>query len=128
MLGLVLTHGRLAAEFRAALEHVVGLQQQFETVSITPNDDIWQRRKDIITAVEKGDSGDNAVVLTDMCGGVPSNLAISIMNATHTEIVAGINLPMLIKLESICNPAIWKRPGPRPRKLDANIFVSRATS
>ena len=102
MIGLVLvTHGHLANEFRAALEHVVGPQKQVETVSIGPDDDIEQRRKDIIAAVTKVDVGDGVVILTDMFGGTPSNLAISVMNEAKVDVVAGINLPMLIKLTSV---------------------------
>lgn len=102
MIGMVLvTHGHLATEFRAALEHVVGPQKQIATVSIGPEDDMEQRRKDILEAVEGVDAGDGVVVLTDMFGGTPSNLAISVMNGGHIEVVAGINLPMLIKLASV---------------------------
>jgi PTS system mannose-specific IIA component len=102
MIGMVLvTHGHLATEFRAAMEHVVGPQKQVETVSIGPDDDIEQRRKDIVAAVGQVDSGSGVVVLTDMFGGTPSNLAISVMNGAHVEVVAGINLPMLIKLASV---------------------------
>ena len=102
MIGMVLvTHGHLATEFRAALEHVVGPQKQIATVSIGPEDDMEQRRKDILEAVKDVDAGDGVVVLTDMFGGTPSNLAISVMNGGHIEVVAGINLPMLIKLASV---------------------------
>ncbi|MDJ1160146.1 PTS sugar transporter subunit IIA [Chelatococcus sp. SYSU_G07232] len=102
MIGLVLvTHGCLATEFRAALEHVVGPQKQIETVTIGPEDDMESRRKDIVDAVGRVDSGDGVVVLTDMFGGTPSNLAISVMNGRKVEVVAGINLPMLIKLASV---------------------------
>ncbi len=102
MIGMVLvTHGHLATEFRAALEHVVGPQKQIATVSIGADDDMEQRRKDILDAVKEVDAGDGVVVLTDMFGGTPSNLAISVMNGGHIEVVAGINLPMLIKLASV---------------------------
>ena len=102
MIGLVLvTHGRLAVEFRAALEHVVGHQQQIETVSIGPDDDIERRRQDILDAVAEVDTGAGVILLTDMFGGTPSNLAISIMEPGTVEVVAGVNLPMLIKLASI---------------------------
>jgi len=102
MIGMVLvTHGHLATEFRSALEHVVGPQKQVATISIGPEDDMEQRRKDIVDAVGNVDSGDGVVVLTDMFGGTPSNLAISVMNGAHVEVVAGINLPMLIKLASV---------------------------
>jgi len=101
MIGMVLvTHGCLATEFRAALEHVVGPQKQIETVTIGPDDDMEQRRRDIIEAVKTVDSGKGVVVLTDMFGGTPSNLAISVMNGGSVEVVAGVNLPMLIKLAS----------------------------
>ena len=102
MIGMVLvTHGRLAIEFRAAMEHVVGPQQQVETITIGPEDDMDQRRSDIMAAVRTVDTGDGVVILTDMFGGTPSNLAISVMNGGRTEVVAGINLPMLIKLASV---------------------------
>ena len=102
MIGMVLvTHGHLATEFRAALEHVVGPQRQIATVSIGAEDDMEERRRDILTAVKQVDHGMGVVVLTDMFGGTPSNLAISVMNGGHVEVVAGINLPMLIKLASI---------------------------
>jgi mannose PTS system EIIA component len=102
MIGIVLvTHGRLAAEFRAALEHVVGPQKQIESIAIGPDDDSEQRRQDIVSAVTKVDSGAGVVVLTDMFGGTPSNLAISIMNGSNIEVIAAVNLPMLIKLVSV---------------------------
>jgi len=102
MIGMVLvTHGHLATEFRAALEHVVGPQKQIETITIGPEDDMEQRRKDIIAAVNHVDRGDGVVVLTDMFGGTPSNLAISVMEGAKVDVVAGINLPMLIKLASV---------------------------
>jgi mannose PTS system EIIA component len=102
MIGIVIvTHGRLAIEFRAALEHVVGPQEQFETVTIGPDDNVEQRRRDIIEAVKKVDGGDGVVILTDMFGGTPSNLAISVMSRPKVEVLAGINLPMLIKLVKV---------------------------
>ena len=102
MIGLVLvTHGRLAVEFRAALEHVVGVQSNIETISIGPEDEVERRRKDILDAVNKVDDGSGVILLTDMFGGTPSNLAISVMEPGKVEVVAGVNLPMLIKLASI---------------------------
>jgi PTS system mannose-specific IIA component len=102
MIGMVLvTHGRLAAEFIAALEHVVGAQTQIAAVCIGPEDDIEERRRDILRSIEEVDSGDGAVLLTDMFGGTPSNLAISAMDRPKVEVIAGINLPMLIKLASL---------------------------
>jgi PTS system mannose-specific IIA component len=102
MIGLVLvTHGRLAEEFVAAMEHVVGPQRQVQAISIGPEDDMEQRRKDILDAVASVDSGKGVVLLTDMFGGTPSNLAISIMDKAKVEVIAGINLPMLIKLASV---------------------------
>jgi PTS system mannose-specific IIA component len=102
MIGMVLvTHGHLASEFRAALEHVVGPQKQLIAISIGPEDDMERRRADIIEAIHEADSGEGVVVLTDMFGGTPSNLAISVMNGGKVEVLAGINLPMLIKLASV---------------------------
>jgi PTS system mannose-specific IIA component len=101
MIGIVLvTHGRLADEFRSAVEHVVGPQQCMETVSIGADDDMEQRRRDIVDAVARADTGQGVIVLTDMFGGTPSNLAISVMEAGRVEVIAGMNLPMLIKLTS----------------------------
>jgi PTS system mannose-specific IIA component len=102
MIGMVLvTHGRLAAEFIAALEHVVGAQSQIEAICIGPEDDMEQRRHEIRAAIDRVDSGSGVVVLTDMFGGTPSNLAISFMERAKVEVIAGINLPMLIKLASL---------------------------
>ncbi|MBB4005275.1 MAG: PTS sugar transporter subunit IIA [Aurantimonas endophytica] len=104
MIGLVLvTHGRLADEFRNAVEHVVGPQEAFETISIGPEDDMEQRRVDIVEAVGRAERGDGVIILTDMFGGTPSNLAISVMDGTRVDVLAGVNLPMLIKLASVRN-------------------------
>jgi len=101
MIGIVLvTHGRLAEEFVRALEHVVGKQRAIESVCIGPDDDMEARRGEIVHAVEKVDAGDGVIVLTDMFGGTPSNLAISILDQANVEVIAGMNLPMLIKLSS----------------------------
>jgi mannose PTS system EIIA component len=102
MIGMVLvTHGHLAAEFIAALEHVVGPQSHIAAVCIGPEDDMEKRRADILDSVREVDSGDGVVLLTDMFGGTPSNLAISVMDRAKIEVIAGINLPMLIKLASL---------------------------
>jgi len=102
MIGLVLvTHGRLAIELVAALEHVVGAQVNVASVCIGPEDDMEQRRRDILESTAKVDDGSGVVVLTDMFGGTPSNLAISIMDKAKIEVIAGVNLPMLIKLASV---------------------------
>ncbi|HWU63931.1 MAG TPA: PTS sugar transporter subunit IIA [Ensifer sp.] len=102
MIGLVLvTHGKLAEEFRHALEHVVGPQKLLETVCIGPEDDMDQRRQDILDSVMRADEGQGVIILTDMFGGTPSNLAISVMSAGRVEVIAGVNLPMLIKLAGI---------------------------
>ena len=102
MIGLVIvTHCGLALEFRSALEHVVGPQTQLETVSIGPDDDMTLRRSQIIDAIHRTDTGNGVIVLTDMFGGTPSNLAISIMDKAKVEVIAGVNLPMLIKLASV---------------------------
>lgn len=102
MIGMVLvTHGALAEEFRAALEHVVGAQKNLATICIGPDDDMEKRREDIVDAIVKVDTGHGVALLTDMFGGTPSNLAISLLEKDKVEVVAGINLPMLIKLASI---------------------------
>ena len=102
MIGLVLvTHGRLADEFKAALEHVMGPQKQIEAVTIGAEDDSDLCRSDIIEAVNRVDSGDGVAILTDMFGGTPSNLAISVMDEAPVEVIAGINLPILVKLASV---------------------------
>ena len=102
MIGVVLvTHGRLAQEFIAALEHVVGPQQNMAAVCIGPDDDMEQRRREIVESVAAVDGGQGVVLLTDMFGGTPSNLAISVLDQGRVEVVAGVNLPMLIKLASL---------------------------
>lgn len=101
MIGLVLvTHGRLATEFVTAMEHVVGPQTAIEAICIGPEDDMEARRSDIAAAIAKVDTGSGVIVLTDLFGGTPSNLAISLMEVGRVEVIAGINLPMLIRLES----------------------------
>jgi PTS system mannose-specific IIA component len=100
MIGLVLvTHGRLASEFVTAMEHVVGPQQAIEAICIGPDDDMELRRADIARAVAVVNDGSGVIVLTDLFGGTPSNLAISLMEPGKVEVIAGINLPMLIRLE-----------------------------
>ena len=102
MIGMLLvTHGRLAAEFISALEHVVGPQTNIAAICIGPDDDMEQRRRDILDAIRNVDAGRGVVILTDMFGGTPSNLAISVMERQRIEVIAGINLPMLIKLASL---------------------------
>lgn len=102
MIGLVIvTHGRLAEEFVAALEHVVGAQKLIETVCIGPEDNMETRRQDILSAVAAADMGGGVIVLTDMFGGTPSNLAISILEEANIEVIAGVNLPLLVKLASV---------------------------
>lgn len=102
MIGVVIvTHGNLGREFRTALEHVVGPQDQIETIAIAPDDNMDERRRAISTAIDAVDTGDGAVMLTDMFGGTPSNLAISFMERAGVEVIAGINLPMLVKLARV---------------------------
>ena len=99
MIGVVIvTHGGLAQEFRAALEHVVGRQSQLETISIGPEDDMEARRGELVAAIGRVSDGSGVIVMTDMFGGTPSNMAINVMDETGAEVIAGINLPMLIKL------------------------------
>jgi mannose PTS system EIIA component len=101
MIGLVLvTHGRLAEEFVVAMEQVVGQQERIEPISIGPEDDMEARRADIAEAIGRVDEGRGVIVLSDLFGGTPSNLAISLMEAGRVEVIAGINLPMLIRLGS----------------------------
>ena len=102
MIGVVIvTHGGLAHEFRAALEHVVGRQELLETLSIGPEDDMEARRAELIAAIGRVKADQGVIVMTDMFGGTPSNLAINVMDETGCEVIAGINLPMLIKLASV---------------------------
>lgn len=102
MIGLVIvTHGSLATEFRNALEHVVGRQTDMAAIGIGPEDDADARRSEILEAVRRVDSGKGVIILTDMFGGTPSNLAISVMDEAKAEVIAGINLPILVKLASI---------------------------
>jgi len=102
MIGMVLvTHGALAVEFKSALEHVVGPQEQCETVAIGPDDDMEARRNDILAAIDRAETGAGVVILTDMFGGTPSNLAISVMKDRTVEVIAGVNLPMLVKLTRV---------------------------
>ena len=102
MIGMVLvTHGRLAAEFIAALEHVVGKQERIAAVCIGPEDDMEARRSEIIQRIAEVDAGQGVVLLTDMFGGTPSNLAISVLDRGNIEVIAGVNLPMLIKLATV---------------------------
>jgi mannose PTS system EIIA component len=100
MIGLVLvTHGRLAVEFVTAMEHVVGPQSAVATICIGPDDDMESRRGDIAQAIENVEDGRGVIILTDLFGGTPSNLAISLMETGRIEVIAGVNLPMLIRLE-----------------------------
>lgn len=106
MIGIVLvTHGRLADELKAVMEHVVGPQTGMATVCIGPEDDMEQRRSEIMDRAKEMDGGDGVIVLTDMFGGTPSNLAISIIDRPGVEVIAGVNLPMLIKLASVRSKA-----------------------
>ena len=99
MIGMILvTHGKLAEEFVHAMQHVVGRQEGVATVCIGPNDDMERRRREIADAIKSVDTGEGAIILTDLFGGTPSNLAISLMRAGEVEVIAGINLPMLIRL------------------------------
>ncbi|MFZ5912960.1 MAG: PTS sugar transporter subunit IIA [Pseudomonadota bacterium] len=102
MIGLVIvTHGRLAEEFLAAMVHVVGPQDQVSAICIHPEDNMEQRRTDILSAVADADTGEGVIVVTDMFGGTPSNLALSILERPNVEVIAGVNLPMLIKLATV---------------------------
>lgn len=126
MIGLVLvTHGRLAEEFISAMQHVVGPQDQVKAVCIGPEDDMEMRRSEILSKVGEVDKGSGAIVLTDMFGGTPSNLAISIMDKAKVEIIAGINLPMLIKLASLRKDKSLKEAVEGAQDAGKNILMSR---
>jgi PTS system mannose-specific IIA component len=102
MIGIVIvTHGKLAEAFVSVTEHVVGAQSQIKAIGIEPEDDAENARKQILAAIKDVDSGDGVVILTDMFGGTPSNLAISVMKGDKIEVIAGVNLPMMIKLASV---------------------------
>ncbi len=102
MIGMILvTHGKLADELRAAMEHVVGAQRNVDTVCIGPDDDMDHRRAEIERCIARCDTGDGVVLLTDMFGGTPSNLAISMMERKGVDVIAGVNLPMLVKLAKV---------------------------
>jgi PTS system mannose-specific IIA component len=102
MIGIVIvTHGNLADEFLFAMQHVVGPQSQIATACIGPSDDMNERREDILAKVKSVDTGEGVILLTDMFGGTPSNLAISTMDRANVEVIAGINLPMLVKLNTL---------------------------
>lgn len=102
MIGIILvTHGRLADELKSAMEHVVGPQSNVETVCIGPDDQLEARRSEIRDSIAKVDTGDGVILLTDMFGGTPSNLAISMMDRSGIEVLSGVNLPMLVKLAKI---------------------------
>jgi PTS system mannose-specific IIA component len=102
MIGLVIvTHGHLAQELHKVLEHVVGPQENIATICIEPNDNMEERRDNIIAAIDKVEKSSGVIVITDMFGGTPSNLAISIMNQRKIEVLAGVNIPMLVKLASL---------------------------
>ena len=102
MIGIVLvSHSNISTEFLSVLEHIVGKQENMEAISIFPDDDVEKKRKEIIKAIKKVDKKKGVIVLTDMFGGTPSNLAISIMESAKIDVIAGINLPMLVKLASV---------------------------
>ncbi len=102
MIGVVIvTHGGLSEEFRKALEHIVGPQNQMETLAIAPDDDMEERRREILSATAQVNSGQGVIVLTDLFGGTPSNLALSTLKAGEVDIIAGVNLPMMVKLASV---------------------------
>jgi len=107
MIGIILvTHGKLAVEFVSAMEHVVGKQDGVVAVCIEPDDDVETRREDIAAAIARVDTGEGVILVTDLFGGTPSNLAISLLEAGRTEVIAGVNLPMLIRLAGVrkCKP------------------------
>ena len=107
MIGIVIvSHSNIASEFLSVLEHIVGKQENIQAISIFPDDNVESKRGEIIKAIKNVDQKKGVIVLTDMFGGTPSNLAISVMNEKNVEVVAGVNLPMLIKISALrekCN-------------------------
>ena len=102
MIGIVIvSHERISKELLVALEHIVGKQENIEAISIFPGDNVEKRRKEILNATKRVNSGKGVVILTDMFGGTPSNLAISLMEDKYIEVIAGVNLPLLIKMASL---------------------------
>jgi PTS system mannose-specific IIA component len=127
LLGLVLvTHGRLAEEMVTAMEHVVGPQRSIATVCIGPNDNMETRRNEIAQAVRNVDGGRGVIMLTDLFGGTPSNLAISLLDTDKTEVIAGVNLPMLIRLES-ARKTMELRPAALAAKEAGQKYISVAS-
>ncbi|MEL6476321.1 MAG: PTS fructose transporter subunit IIA [Pseudomonadota bacterium] len=99
MIGLVIVaHGSLAEALLAATEHVVGPQQNARAIAIQPNDDLHAKQAEIDQAVVMVDAGQGVVLITDMFGGTPSNLALSALGTKNVEVLYGANLPMLVKL------------------------------
>jgi PTS system mannose-specific IIA component len=118
MIGLILvTHGKLAAEFLVALEHVVGPQKDIATICIGPHDDMEARRNEIAAAIKQVDSGKGAIILSDLFGGTPSNLAISLLESGRVEVIAGVNLPMLIRPSKRFGELFWLFPGMRAKTM-----------
>jgi PTS system mannose-specific IIA component len=127
LLGLVLvTHGRLAEEMVTAMEHVVGAQRSIATVCIGPNDNMETRRNEIAQAIRNVDGGRGVIMLTDLFGGTPSNLAISLLDTDKTEVIAGVNLPMLIRLES-ARKTMELRPAALAAKEAGQKYISVAS-
>ena len=127
MIGMILvTHGSLAEHFIEAMEHVVGRQENVATICIGPNDDMEQRRKDIADAIAKVDDGDGAIILTDLFGGTPSNLAISLLDAGRIEVIAGINLPMLIRLAG-ARKSLGLRPAAEAARDAGKTYITMAS-
>jgi len=102
MFGIVLvSHGSIGEELLRALDHIVGPQPQAKSISIQPDDDVEQARHTVLSALAEVNTGDGVVLMTDMFGGTPSNLALSVMPKTNAVVLAGVNLPALVKLVSM---------------------------
>jgi len=124
MIGIILvTHGRLAEEFVSAMEHVVGAQEGVATICIGPSDDMEVRRQDIAEAIARVDTGAGAIMLTDLFGGTPSNLAISLLEPGRTEVIAGVNLPMLIRLAGARKESDLRRAAEAAREAGRNYIT-----
>jgi mannose PTS system EIIA component len=102
MIGVVIIgHGHLAQEFLAALTHVLGKQTQIAAINVGAQDDLSTKRTELLSAIKAVSTGDGVVIATDLFGGSPSNIAISVMEETGAEVIAGVNLPLLLKLAEL---------------------------
>lgn len=98
---VIVTHGQLGQEFINVLNHVMGPQEKVAAFALEPKDTPAQRYQDLVSLVESLQSKEGVIVLTDMFGGTPSNMALMLQDQPNLEIIAGINLPLLLKLATV---------------------------